>query len=73
MQGFSDVCEKIAQRPVTGGHSVQNPWPFIGGVASSVVKDSDIIAPNEKSGIKEGDVLVLTKPLGTQICSLFAD
>lgn len=63
IQGFSDLCEE-AGTSCNGGQSVINPWFIIGGVASSVCKTSDVIMPNEAV---EGDVLVLTKPLGTQI------
>lgn len=41
-----------------------NPWPIVGGVAQSVVKAVDIIMPRHAV---VGDVLVLTKPLGTQV------
>jgi selenide,water dikinase len=36
----------------------------LGGVAMSVVKESEMIRP---TGIMEGDILVLTKPLGNQL------
>ncbi|ODM87923.1 Selenide, water dikinase [Orchesella cincta] len=49
---------------VTGGQTVINPWITIGGVATSVCQPSDIIMP-ENAVV--GDMLVLTKPLGTQI------
>lgn len=32
---------------VTGGQTVLNPWPIIGGVAKSVVKDCDFIDPKK--------------------------
>jgi hypothetical protein len=41
-----------------------NPWPIIGGVATSICKKDEFILPENA---KEGDVVVLTKPLGTQI------
>jgi selenide,water dikinase len=41
-----------------------NPWPTIGGTASSVCLQSDFIRPINSA---VGDVLVLTKPLGTQL------
>jgi selenide,water dikinase len=40
-----------------------NPWPMIGGVANSVCHKDEIIRPNYG---KVGDLLLLTKPLGTQ-------
>jgi selenide,water dikinase len=49
---------------VTGGQTVLNPWPIIGGVATSVCADAEIIRPVK---IVPGCVLVLTKALGTQV------
>jgi selenide, water dikinase len=64
MLGFHSICQ-YANTIVTGGQTVKNPWPIIGGVAISVVQhDRDIIYPDNA---REEDVLVLTKPLGTQI------
>jgi len=63
MEGFQDTAIE-AGCLVTGGQTVINPWVTVGGVASSVCSQSDIIMPE---GAVAGDVLVLTKPLGTQI------
>lgn len=63
MRGFNDTC-KAAGTSVTGGQTVLNPWPIIGGVATSVALEGGFIRPE---GGKAGDVLVLTKPLGTQV------
>lgn len=49
---------------MTGGQSVVNPWCTIGGVASSICQPNDYIVPDNAV---VGDVLVLTKPLGTQV------
>ena len=49
---------------VTGGQSVMNPWVTIGGVATTVCQPNEFILPD--SAVM-GDVLVLTKPLGTQV------
>lgn len=62
MRGFNDKA-KEANTIITGGQSVMNPWPMIGGTAISVVKKEQIIMPNNAS---PGDILILTKPLGTQ-------
>ena len=43
---------------------VLNPWPIIGGVAQSVEKKDAIIMPEHAVA---GDLLILTKPLGTQL------
>jgi len=43
---------------------VINPWLTIGGVATSVCQNNEFIPPDNAV---VGDVLVLTKPLGTQV------
>jgi len=63
MRGFQDTAQE-AGCLVTGGQTVLNPWCIIGGVASSVCSEGDIIMPE---GALAGDVLVLTKALGTQV------
>eukprot|EP01063_Lacrimia_lanifica_P016476 TRINITY_DN23013_c0_g1_i1.p1 TRINITY_DN23013_c0_g1~~TRINITY_DN23013_c0_g1_i1.p1 ORF type:complete len:322 (+),score=126.28 TRINITY_DN23013_c0_g1_i1:238-1203(+) len=63
MKGFNDLAHE-ADTAVTGGQSVLNPWPIIGGVAMSVCHKDDFVSPD---GLLPGDFLVLTKPLGTQI------
>eukprot|EP00055_Hartaetosiga_balthica_P000381 m.136368 g.136368 ORF g.136368 m.136368 type:complete len:303 (+) comp10639_c0_seq1:233-1141(+) len=62
IRGFRDLCLE-AGTTVNGGQTVLNPWTIVGGVASYVAKDGEFIEP---TGAEEGDVLVLTKPLGTQ-------
>merc|ERR1711881_717473 len=61
IKGFNEACVEAGTK-VRGGHTLVNPWPLIGGVASTVT--SKFIAP---TSAKVGDKLVLTKPLGTQI------
>lgn len=63
MKGFNDMAQE-AGTVVTGGQSIVNPWPIIGGVGMSVVPESEVIRP---CGAQPGDVLILTKPLGTQL------
>jgi selenide,water dikinase len=63
IQGFNDKA-KMASTVITGGQTVYNPFPIIGGVVNSVVSPEEIIMPG---GIQDGDVLVLTKPLGTRV------
>jgi len=41
-----------------------NPWPIIGGVANVVCHDDDYMKVNQG---RVGDVIVLTKPIGTQV------
>jgi len=63
IKGFSEVAAE-AGTSVTGGQTVLNPWPMIGGTASRCCAAEEFIRP-EKAVV--GDVLVLTKPLGTQV------
>jgi len=70
MRGFADKARE-AGTVVTGGQTVLNPWPIIGGVASRVCRKPKSGSPPtdylESHHIKPGHILVLTKPLGTQI------
>jgi len=63
MRGFKD-CAEEARTGVQGGQTVINPWLTIGGVATSVCQNNEFIPPDNAV---VGDVLVLTKPLGTQV------
>ena len=63
MKGFQDTARE-AGCLVTGGQTVVNPWCTVGGVASSVCRDGDVIMPENAEA---GMVLVLTKALGTQV------
>ncbi|KAJ3337276.1 hypothetical protein HDU93_001363 [Gonapodya sp. JEL0774] len=65
MEGFRDTCAQ-AGTSVRGGQTVMSPWFIIGGVATTVESSSSIIYPTNAF---PGDVLVLTKPLGTQVAS----
>ncbi|CAF0825077.1 unnamed protein product [Rotaria sordida] len=63
LEGFKD-CAQEAGTTVQGGQTVVNPWLIVGGVATSVCIQREIIIP-ENAVV--GDVLILTKPLGTQV------
>ncbi|XP_078520652.1 selenide, water dikinase 2-like [Lissotriton helveticus] len=63
VKGFRDAAEE-GGTSVTGGQTVYNPWIIIGGVATVVCQPSEFIMPENAV---PGDVLVLTKPLGTQV------
>lgn len=69
IRGFADLA-KEAETIITGGQTVLNPWPIIGGVAQSVEKATDIIMPEN---LVAGDVMILTKPLGTQLAVNLAE
>lgn len=63
IEGFEFTC-KAAGVDCTGGQTVVNPWPIIGGTAMSACARDEFIMP---TAAVAGDVLVLTKPLGTQV------
>jgi len=63
--GFKETAEE-AETKITGGQTVVNPWPIIGGVAMSVCSDEQFLMPENA---EPGDLIVLTKPLGTQVAS----
>jgi len=63
MKGFNDLAAEAGTR-VTGGQTVINAWPLIGGVAMAAAQESDFIRPETAV---DGDIIVLTKPLGTQL------
>ena len=61
VKGFVDTC-KEAGTSVTGGQSVKNPFPMIGGCAIAT-KENPFIPVHAEPG----NILVLTKPIGTQV------
>jgi len=63
VKGFNDACLE-AGTTVTGGQTVLNPWPVIGGVATTICCEGEYV---KSDGAQVGDVVVLTKPLGTQV------
>ncbi|MEE6505670.1 hypothetical protein FKM82_005619 [Ascaphus truei] len=63
IKGFRDAAEE-GGTSVTGGQTVINPWIIIGGVATVICQSNEFIMPDSAVA---GDVLVLTKPLGTQV------
>eukprot|EP00970_Alexandrium_tamarense_P006488 scaffold1104_cov278-Alexandrium_tamarense.AAC.11 len=63
VRGFNDACIE-AGTTVTGGQTVLNPWPVIGGVATTICSEGEYV---KSDGAQVGDVVVLTKPLGTQV------
>lgn len=63
MKGFADKVREAGAR-VAGGQSVLNEFPMIGGAAIGFVRSENPYVPKHA---KPGDVLVLTKPLGSQI------
>ena len=68
MRGFIQCCTD-AGVACLGGQTVLNPWPLIGGSCSAVLPRQRILSPGKA---EPGDVLILTKPLGTQVAGNLA-
>ncbi|GMR48607.1 hypothetical protein PMAYCL1PPCAC_18802 [Pristionchus mayeri] len=63
IKGFKDTAAQ-AGTEVRGGQTVKCPWLLLGGVATSVVTDEEMLRVDRAV---PGDVLILTKPLGGQV------
>ena len=63
LEGIKKFMEKKINSKVVGGHTIFCEWPLIGGEASGFLQKDKIIP---KGGVKEGDKLILTKPIGLQ-------
>lgn len=63
LNGIKHFMEKKINSRILGGHTIYSEWPLIGGEASGFVEKDKII---KKDYLKEGDKLILTKPLGNQ-------
>ena len=61
--GIRNFIENKIDSKVLGGHTIYSGWPLIGGEASGFVNKDKII---KKNFVKEGDTLILTKPVGNQ-------
>jgi len=63
LKGIKYFMEEKINSQVVGGHTIYSEWPLIGGEASGFAHKDSIIL---KQGVKEGDKLILTKPIGLQ-------
>lgn len=63
LHGIKYFMEEKINSKVVGGHTIYSEWPLIGGEASGFVNKHEII---RKQGVKDGDKLILTKPIGLQ-------
>lgn len=63
LEGIKFFMEEKIDSKVVGGHTIYSEWPLIGGEASGFVNKNAIIP---KQGVKNGDKLLLTKPIGLQ-------
>jgi selenide,water dikinase len=61
--GIRNFMENKIGSKVLGGHTIYSEWPLIGGEASGFIRKDKII---KKNHVKEGDKLILTKPIGNQ-------
>ncbi|XP_030379648.1 selenide, water dikinase-like [Scaptodrosophila lebanonensis] len=66
MRGFKDTASEAGTK-IGGGQTIVNPFCTIGGVASAVCYPDEYIKPDN---IMVGDVIVLTKPLGTLVAMI---
>ncbi len=66
LKGGQAACAE-AGVTVAGGHSIQGPEPVFGLAVTGVINPKSILT---NGGAKNGDVLVLTKPLGTGVMLL---
>ena len=63
LRGINRFMEQKINSKVVGGHTIYSEWPLIGGEASGFVNKNNLI---RKHGVKKGDKLILTKPIGLQ-------
>jgi len=63
LNGIKNFMENKINSKILGGHTIYSEWPLIGGEASGFVEKGKII---KKNFVKEGDTLILTKPIGNQ-------
>lgn len=55
IEGFNDAC-KEAETKVSGGQTVFNPWPILGGCASTTLTEQEIVRAD---GLQSGDMGVI--------------
>jgi len=65
LRGGADSA-KAAGAPILGGHSIDDPEPKFGMAVTGMVHPDRIL---RNVGARPGDVLLLTKPLGSGICT----
>jgi selenide,water dikinase len=65
LEGGASTCAE-AGIPIAGGHSIDAPEPIYGLVAIGIVHPDQVKA---NKGARDGDVLILSKPLGIGILS----
>ncbi len=68
LEGGREIC-KQANIPLAGGHSIDSPEPFFGLAVNGITTKKRL---KKNNTAKEGDILILTKPLGVGILSTAA-
>lgn len=63
IRGFRDAAKSVGT-DVQSAQMLTNPWCLIGGTATAVCSSHELVPPD---GATVGDVIVLTKPLGTMV------
>ncbi len=63
LEGMKYFMEEKIKSKIVGGHTIYCEWPLMGGEASGFLY-KDAVIP--KGGVREGDELILTKPVGLQ-------
>lgn len=63
LEGIKHYMEIKINSKVVGGHTIYCEWPLVGGEASGFANKHHII---RKQGVRKGDKLILTKPIGLQ-------
>jgi selenide,water dikinase len=63
LKGIKRFMEHKIDSKIVGGHTIYSEWPLIGGEASGFINKNNLI---RKYGVKNGDKLILTKPIGLQ-------
>ncbi len=66
LEGMKNFVEKKINSEIVGGHTIYSEWPLMGGEASGFLNKNKLI---RKTGVKKGDKLILTKPIGLQAIS----
>lgn len=68
LDGGREIC-KQANISLAGGHSIDSPEPFFGLAVNGITTKNRL---KKNNTAKEGDILILTKPLGVGIISTAA-
>jgi len=66
LRGIKDLCDEVGTK-IVGGHTAVFCDVIVGGSAVAMIEPKKLVFPK---GAKSGDLLVLTKPLGSQLAML---